>query len=59
MWVLILTLAGLGNTGPAVATAPGFVSKEACVAAGDEWLKQMQDLPSYYRRTALCVPIAK
>ncbi len=38
-WILILTLASTpANGGTAIASVPGFIDKQSCKVAGDEWI---------------------
>ena len=53
-WILILTLIGDHyNAGHSVTSVPGFASREACIKAGNLWLKQAKTTITVGR--ALCV----
>ena len=57
-WVLILTLTGLWDTGPAITSIANFYSREECIAAGNEWLNQLRRARDDRSRTsayAVCV----
>lgn len=63
-WVLILTVAmyGYGNSsqgsGVSVQSVDGFTSVNACLAAGNEWLRATKTIDPPYtnlRARAICV----
>lgn len=53
MWILILTLVTTSHTHAAIASVPGFTSEQACLAAGNAWLKH--ELRYSPDKRALCV----
>ena len=58
-WILILTLYYDGgyDGGPAVTAVHGFQDREACLAAGNVWLKKVRDRWQFLDFSAAqCVP---
>jgi hypothetical protein len=54
-WILILTITQGSSYGSAAIETVEFDGKQACLAAGTEWLNQRR-ASANYRASALCVP---
>lgn len=58
MYVLILTLFGISaSAGPHVEHISGFTSNEACLVAGNAWLKQVRESAHGGVARAQCVKL--
>lgn len=56
MWILILTIAGYSSqSGQAVNSVPGFVSRDVCMVAATAWVAEYRTTKSSGTPRALCV----